>query len=168
VYDGHNLKTLWLCLERATSVPQKEREKFLEKQRLIYIRQQTLIGKTNEADLPEFSNLLKQFYKRAHPDLIRSSRPELADVNTESLQLLNGVLSTLKENKEYPPLMKKRIPFHLKIDNGEFSKIELHVNIAGGDCKRSLSRSFQTFFQDAGICETQFSWGKDYFENATS
>ena len=67
----------------------------------------------NSAALPSFSSLMRLFYKQSHPDLLRSTASDCADINDQSMQVLNGILSTLKEDNAYPPRMVKNIPFYL-------------------------------------------------------
>lgn len=117
----------------------------------------------DEQDLPQFQDLLRSLYKKAHPDLLRSSNPEMADTNDKSFQVLNGVISTIKTYNEYPPQMIRSIPFHLKRTDGSYTKVELSIRTAGGDCRKSLANSFELFFRDAGICNSRFAWGKDFF-----
>lgn len=116
--------------------------------------------------LPEFHDLLRKLYRKSHPDLLRATHPEFAVVNDSSMQLLNGILSTIKKYNEYPPLLVKSIPFHVR--NGE--KIEvfnLKIKTAGGDSQRALTTSFKDFFLASGITSiesgTDFAWGKNYF-----
>lgn len=116
--------------------------------------------------IPDFHELLRQLYRKSHPDLLRASHPQFAEVNDSSMQLLNGILSTIKKYNEYPAQIVKTIPFHIR--DGEVIKLaHLRIQTAGGDCRRSLSTSFQNFFLDVGITNKEtggsFSWGKDYF-----
>ena len=123
-------------------------------------RQPTAI---EEKPLPEFSSLLRQLYKRAHPDVLRSANPELASYNDDSMQTLNGILSTIKTYNEYPAQIIKTIPFHLKTNDGRLERVDLRIRTAGGDCKRQLTVSFSEFFVEAGIYSEPFTWPKDYF-----
>jgi Domain of unknown function (DUF4460) len=121
--------------------------------------------------IPDFHELLRQLYRKSHPDLLRASHPQFAEVNDSSMQLLNGILSTIKKYNEYPAQIVKTIPFHIR--DGEVIKIaHLKIQTAGGDCRRSLSTSFQNFFLDVGITNKEtggsFSWGKDYFPTSGS
>lgn len=116
--------------------------------------------------LPEFHDLLRILYRKSHPDLLRATNPEFAVVNDSSMQLLNGILSTIKKHNEYPPMLVKSIPFHVR--NGE--KIEvfnLKIKTAGGDSQRALKTSFKDFFLASGITSVEsgvdFAWGKNYF-----
>ena len=112
---------------------------------------------------PFLQSLLRAFYMKAHPDVIRHSKPDLADVNTTSIQVLNGVLSTLKVANDYPPRICQSIPFHVKV--GELIVLHhLELETAGGDSKRQLTDSFTKFFKSVGILETKsFVWDKEYF-----
>jgi hypothetical protein len=119
--------------------------------------------------LPEFHHLLRQLYKKSHPDLLRASNPDFADINDASMQILNGILSSIKVYNEYPPQIVKTIPFHVR-NAGKIDRIDLKIKTAGGDCRRSLTSSFENFFIDTGIIDSNiekgkdsFVWGKDYF-----
>lgn len=121
----------------------------------------------NPIETVRFSHLLRQFYKKAHPDILRGSHPVQADVNDTSFQLLNGILSTIKEDNGYPPRMMRTIPFHLMEKNGIVVR-ELHIKTAGGDCKKQLRKTFEAFFQETGISKGQFTWDKEYFPGSSS
>ena len=138
----------------------------------------------------EFSQLVKLFYKKSHPDLIRHASPEYADVNNTSFQQLNEVLSTIKStnlNNEYPPIMNKSISFYMRKDASEmesiisnsttataesnstineFKQVILTLKTSGGYCRTALYQSFQSFFYQTKLLnESQgerFVWGKDY------
>ena len=121
-----------------------------------------------EANRPNLQSLLRALYRRAHPDIIRSSAPELAEVNNASLQLLNGVLSTLKVPNQYPERLNQSIPFHVK-EGETITRFELKLVTAGGDSKRQLTATFSAFFRDIGELSTQdFSWDKEYFPMETA
>lgn len=116
-----------------------------------------------EANKPNLQTLLRSLYKRAHPDIIRHSNPELAEVNNASLQVLNGVLSTLKVANAYPPRLTQSIPFHVR--NGEgIGQYNLRLITAGGDSRGQLTVSFAQFFREIGVLEAKdFVWDKEYF-----
>lgn len=121
------------------------------------------------SSLPEFQHLLRQLYKKSHPDLLRASNPDFAEINDTSMQLLNGLLSTIKVYNENPTAMVKAIPFYVR--NGQtIDKIDLKIRTCGGDSRRSLTNSFEDFFFNAQIIDSKvekgkvpFIWGKDYF-----
>lgn len=123
----------------------------------------------NINQLPDFHNLLRQLYRRAHPDLLRHTYPEIADINDSSMQILNGVLSNIKTFNEFPPAIIKTIPFHLKNSAGELECKYLNIRTAGGHCKRQLTNTFEIFFIETGITGKEgaeigkFQWGKEYF-----
>lgn len=122
--------------------------------------------KDDAVTLPEFQVLLRQLYRRSHPDLLRASHPEAAEVNDSSMQLLNGILSTVKKFNQFPAQIVKTIPFNVK-SGDQITLTNLKIQTAGGDCKRALTLSFREFFFETGIIDSkvgaQFSWGKDYF-----
>jgi hypothetical protein len=157
-------------------------QRYMEKQR-AYRNKDFGSKLPNEGEIPEFSNLLKQFYKRAHPDILRAHNPKIAEFNDNSFQQLNEILSAIKEINSFPPMMSKTITFYLRrnverisasiISNSihEFSQIDLKVKLAGGDCRKSLHHSFQHFFESAGVLTSRnvkFKWGKDYFPEEDS
>ena len=124
------------------------------------------------AALPEFAHLMRQLYKRAHPDLLRSTSPELAANNDESMQTVNGILSTVKTYNEFPAQIVKTIPFHLRMPDGNLERHDLRIQTAGGDCKRQLTVAFEAFFVVTGILPKRtttgggkdaFQWSKEYF-----
>jgi hypothetical protein len=117
------------------------------------------------ANVPTFNDLLRQFYKRSHPDLLRSSYPDYAEINDRSLQLLNGILSSCKEYNKNPPQTSLSIPFHIMSENNTIVAHELKIRTNGGDCRSHLTKSFQTFFVESGVCKNggKFVWGKEFF-----
>jgi hypothetical protein len=123
----------------------------------------------NINQLPDFHSLLRQLYRRAHPDLLRHTCPESADINDASMQILNGILSNIKTFNEFPQAIIKTIPFHLKNSNGELECKYLSIRTAGGHCKRQLTNTFEIFFKETGILGNEgvengkFQWGKEYF-----
>ncbi len=114
---------------------------------------------------PNFSIMIRQLYRRSHPDLLRASHLEQSIVNDQSMQVLNGVLSSVKTYNEYPPQIVKRMPFHMKkAGTDELTCVNLNIVTAGGDSKRQITRTFQEFFVKAGISEDgKFVWDKEYF-----
>lgn len=117
----------------------------------------------DDANKPNLQSLLRSLYLRAHPDVIRHSEPALADVNNASMQVLNGVLSTLKVHNSYPPRLSQVIPFHVKTGDS-IKSFELKLVTAGGDSRRQLTESFSVFFREAGILQGRdFQWDKEYF-----
>ena len=117
--------------------------------------------KSNE-NIPEFKSLLRKLYLAAHPDLLRSDHPELSNVNNSSMQKLNGILNTIKSPNSFPTAGCEEIPFYIKL-NGEFRRIDLLLQTAGGDCRNQLASAFEIFFARAGISAGKFSWGDEYF-----
>ena len=119
-----------------------------------------------KVQIPEFQVLLRQLYRKSHPDLLRASHPEAAETNDVSMQLLNGILTTIKKYNQYPAQIVKTIPFHVK-SGDQVIVINLKIQTAGGDCKKALTGSFRDFFFEIGIINSkvgqQFQWGKGYF-----
>ena len=84
------------------------------------------------SNTPDFQSLIRPLYKRyrlslghlvwlltlawiarSHPDILRASHPSSAEINEESMQILNGILSTIK-TYDSPPAINKRLIFHIK------------------------------------------------------
>lgn len=86
-----------------------------------------------EVECADFQSLLRSLYKKSHPDLLRSSFPEQADTNDQSMQLLNGILTTIKQYNAYPPRTKRSLPFFVRGEGGNvidlFLSGSLHVLI---------------------------------------
>jgi len=40
------------------------------------------------------------------------------------------------------------------------------IKTAGGDSRKSLSKSFEQFFEEIGVHKGKFKWGPDYFPTA--
>jgi hypothetical protein len=121
------------------------------------------------ADLPTVNVLLRKLYLRAHPDLFRTTHPELATINDQSMQNLNGILTTIKEiatENQYPPQIVKTISFHIKNSQNrdQIDCVDLYINTGGGDCRNQLMTSFERFFVQSEIStDGKFQWGKDYY-----
>lgn len=121
------------------------------------------IEKEKLSNLPDFQKLIRELYKKAHPDILYSTYPKEASVNDASMQILNGIITTLKSTEEYPQATRKKIPFYMK---GSTSKLEcrhLDIRIGGGYCKKQLTKSFEAFFADCGIHRGSFNWNSGYF-----
>src|SRR2546430_2448245 len=88
-------------------------------------------------NLPKFSNLIRQLYRRSHPDILRASHLEFAQINDQSMQILNSILTSIKTYNEYPPQIVKNVPFYLKTTGSDnLSCVELNIRTAGGDSKK--------------------------------
>ena len=103
---------------------------------------------TNAKPLPLFADLMRAITKRSHPDLLRAKYPEAADRNEKGLQVINGILSTIKAFNSYPPQLIKRIPLTLlpEGDETELLQCSLEIKTGGGECKRALLLAFLTSF----------------------
>mmetsp|Transcript_55165 Transcript_55165/g.108959 ORF Transcript_55165/g.108959 Transcript_55165/m.108959 type:complete len:175 (+) Transcript_55165:56-580(+) len=122
--------------------------------------------KIRAVEMPKFAELLRKFYKLTHPDLLRASSPELADINDQSWQTLNNVLSTIKTVNAYPPRMKQSIPFHMRSQESDsgYKPVVLTISTGGGDCKKQFGVTMKNFFKASGISpDGNFIWGKEYF-----
>ncbi len=115
-------------------------------------------------EAPDFATMIRQLYRKSHPDLLRHSHPEYAEVNDQSMQVLNGILTTIKTN-EYPPRIVKDITFYMKVtSDGEYKPFLLSVRTGGGDCKGCLTDAFGSFFIATGLSpDGKFVWNKEYF-----
>jgi hypothetical protein len=120
----------------------------------------------SDASAPEFANLMKSFYKKSHPDILRSYNIQKADENDTAFQQLNELLSTIKENNSYPPQQNRTLIFNVK-ENNTFKKVPLVIKTSGGECRKALYDSFSRFFLAAGVHSGKFVWGKDYFHSAS-
>ena len=121
------------------------------------------LEKEKLATLPDFQKLIREVYKKAHPDILYSTYPKEASVNDSSMQILNGIMTTLKSSEEYPPATRKKIPFYIKVSNSKLECKYLDIQIGGGYCKKQLTKSFEVFFADCGIHNGSFSWNNSYF-----
>lgn len=103
----------------------------------------------DDSSLIEFQHLLRLFYKKSHPDLLRSSNPEYANLNDNSMQELNGILTIAKQYNEFSARMVKNVPFYIK-NNDKIDFINLRIVTSGGHFKNPLTTSFEDFFIAAG------------------
>ena len=122
-----------------------------------------------DEDTPKFSNMIRQLYRKSHPDLLRASHPDFATSNDQSMQILNSVLTAIKTYNEFPPQIIKNIPFYLKVTGSDsLTHVDLNIRTAGGDSKRLITRTFEEFFAKAGISKDgKFAWDREYFPTKT-
>jgi hypothetical protein len=116
-------------------------------------------------NLPDFNHLLRTLYKKSHPDLLQHSHPEASAINTEAMQLLNGVLTTIRKPNQYPPQIKKDITFYVR-ETGKSNVLPhvLRIRTSGGECKKQLTVTFQDFFKQTDIDrDGLFKWNQEYF-----
>jgi hypothetical protein len=118
--------------------------------------------------VPSFAPLMRQIFRKMHPDLLKASFPALSRENDANLQILNGILTSIKKYGEYPPQIVKNVPFHM-LDSeapGGTRVVSLRIKTAGGECKRQLTQSFVSFFHETGTLPrnfTAFRWDSEYF-----
>lgn len=153
------LTTAGPCRQLSSVGRKKQRNR--EKNAQFAMRSKALY---DESSLPSFADLMRKIYLRSHPDLLRSSSPEKASVNDISMQSLNGILSVVKANTEFPSYNDRVIPFYVKI-GGEFQLVELRLRTGGGDCRHQLAACFQEFFEKTEVNKGKFKWGKEYFQD---
>ena len=111
-------------------------------------------------DLPSFSALMRSVYKRTHPDLLRARFPEAATNNAEALQVINGILTTIKRFNQFPPQIISKIPLSMLTKGGDdVMPVVLNIKTAGGECRKSLTTSFADLFAQAGLLENDDSAG---------
>jgi len=150
-------------LATVSRAQQRKREAL---QRLRGTSKQTADGPTEEA--PRFSVLLKQLYKRTHPDLLRSRCAVSADHNDKQWQVLNGILSSVRGDAgEYPRAISQTMTLYLL--GATLEPVQLRIQTAGGDCKRSLTKSFTDLFLSAKILQPgqpEIVFEEDYFRVA--
>ena len=144
------------CLSSQTRPMSKKRRPRLFKKKI------TVDDAGTSVSGPTFPDLMRKLQLRTHPDLIRSIDPMKADANETGMQVINGMLDTCKQNPpEYPPAITKRIPIYIKDGEDGFTKIILHIETAGGDCRRQMTTSFERFFREAALLDKDktFNWG---------
>jgi hypothetical protein len=140
-------------------------EKKRDKREALRLKQEKFRQKNlAQQSAVEFATLLRQLYRKSHPDLLRHSHPEIAEMNDHSMQVLNGILSTIK-TEQFPQSIWKDITFHLKVaGTNELKPYVLQIRTGGGDCKNHLTQTFTSFFMETGILESDcFAWNKEYF-----
>jgi hypothetical protein len=120
------------------------------------------MSQNNEQNFPTFHSLLRQLYRKTHPDLVRSHSETMSKANDISMQELNGVLSTVKTT-DYPRVLDRRFVFYVKDMNQTYNQHELHLKTSGGDCRKQLKTTFELFFKETGISDSPFRWDNEYF-----
>lgn len=113
---------------------------------------------------PMLKDVLRQFYKKVHPDLF-GRFPELRAKNEEALQTLTGVLEMAKSsNKEYVEPVNHDLEFFLRGDKpDEFLRVPISIRTTGNNCRHVLAEGLSTIFRHAGLPE-RFNWGTEYWE----
>lgn len=133
-----------------------------EKQKLRAQRFNEKMKASKNDDAPNFQSLLRQLYRRSHPDLVKSYSEEMSRVNDNSMKELNGVLSSIKTT-EFPPALDKSFTFYMKDQNQSYETFELRLKTSGGECRKQLKKTFEAFFLKTGISSTPFRWDSEYF-----
>ncbi len=135
----------------------KKKDKYLARE--LRAREQAEAQRLELEKLPKFSSLIRQFYKRSHPDLLRASHPEYAQINDQSMQILNDVITTIKSVDKTQKLLIKKIPFYMKTTGStEVTLIEMNLK------SMMMKRSFEQFFIASKISEDGvFVWDKDFY-----
>lgn len=125
---------------------------------------------------PTLNATLRSLWLKVHPDRMERF-PEQRDKNEDSLQALNGFLSSIKKMKpgEFPPMKVTRLQFYLlrSLNAGTSShgataddaleEVELVLRTNGGDCKGPLERQLGIFFRRCGL-PPRFDWGPEYWQ----
>ncbi|GAB5364504.1 hypothetical protein AAMO2058_000976200 [Amorphochlora amoebiformis] len=118
-------------------------------------------------NVPLLKDSLKKVYLKTHPDLFENF-PEHKHVNQESLQSLQGLLESMKDNTEsYPPKQHLSLDFHYR-SGGEdgFKKVTLNISTTGGECKRIVGKGLSKFFVQFGLPDN-FKWGDSFWKTPT-
>lgn len=147
---------------RISQMPSGMRHMSKKRRPRVYTKKMIVDDAETATSGPTFPDLMRKLQLRTHPDLIRSIDPLKADANETGMQVINGMLDTCKQNPpEYPPALTKRIPIYIKDSEDGFTKIILHVETAGGDCRRQMTTSFEKFFRAAALLDKDksFHWG---------
>eukprot|EP01138_Halocafeteria_seosinensis_P000201 gb/GECG01000207.1/.p1 GENE.gb/GECG01000207.1/~~gb/GECG01000207.1/.p1 ORF type:complete len:218 (+),score=30.54 gb/GECG01000207.1/:1-654(+) len=113
---------------------------------------------------PYLKDVLRQFQMKVHPDFF-GKFPELQDKNNENLQVLMGVLSSVKsgEKSELVEPQKHDLEFFLRTDKEDhFKRVPLKLDLKGGNSKHVLGRQLSTLFKHASL-PTEFQWGEEYW-----
>lgn len=101
---------------------------------------------------------------KVHPDFF-GKHPELQQKNNENLQVLMGVLSSVKsgEKTELVEPQKHDLEFFLRTGQEDhFKRVPLKLDLKGGNSKHVLGRQLSTLFYHAGL-PTEFKWGDEYW-----
>ena len=151
------------------------------KRRIIETRKrfENKIAEMNKAK-PSFESLFREMQKKVHPDILRSSHPQEASINEGSLQIINSVLSVVKESGNLrPDPWGGVIQFYVKQDNktinsetGETGEeentagiklVEVLLDTTG---KRKIKKAFEEMFALAGVGDGtgSFDWGSSYYK----
>lgn len=113
---------------------------------------------------PYLKDVLRQFQMKVHPDFF-GKFPELQEKNNENLQVLMGVLSSVKsgEKSELVEPQKHDLEFFLRTDQEDhFKRVPLKLDLKGGNSKHVLGRQLSALFKHAGL-PTEFQWGEEYW-----
>lgn len=126
-------------------------------------------ARQGEEDKQLFETLHRELQRRAHPDVLRATHPVEADLNDGSMQIVNNLLSCVRESGNViPDEFGGQLDFYLKPvstdtdSEGELHKATLFLDTTG---KRKIYQSFSAFFRDAGLGDGsgEFSWGNTYY-----
>lgn len=143
-----------------SSTSQMSNRKMKQKERAKRYSEKIALNK--EENLQSFHSLLRQLYRKSHPDLVRSHSESMSKINDTSMQELNGILTTVKTS-DYPPAIDKKFIFYVKGSTQVYEQYELHLKTSGGDCRKQLKKTFEGFFKATGISDAPFRWDAEYF-----
>jgi hypothetical protein len=131
----------------------------------------------SSASPPMFETLYRELQRRVHPDILRSTHPTEADVNDQSLQIVNNLLTCLRESgNTIPDEFGGCLDFHLKPKDGEIKEsndnsdasnalehVQMFLDTTG---KRKIKNSFENFFREADMGDGTglFEWGQSYMQ----
>lgn len=126
---------------------------------------------------PSFESLFREMQKKVHPDILRSTHPQEASINEGSLQIINNVLSVVKESGNLRPdpfggVIQLYVKSNNKIVNTETGEeedvlgiklVEVLLDTTG---KRKIKKAFEEMFSLAGVGDGTgaFEWGTSYYK----
>lgn len=124
------------------------------------INKKEIINDTIEKkELPQLSQVLRSLYMKIHPDHF-TQYPEQQEVNEQSMMILQGFITTLKDSKPLdPPAQLKNISleFFLRTNKpAHFQKAKLIIHYTGNN-KNVLHAMFNKFFQQTKLADG-FIW----------
>lgn len=116
------------------------------------------------ADDPYLKDVLRQFYKKVHPDLF-GRYPELKESNEVNLQALMSLLDYMKSNNsEFVPVKTEKLHFFVRTDKADhFMKVPITIRTTGNNCHHVVAESLSKLFTRCGL-PSSFQWGDNYWD----
>lgn len=119
-----------------------------------------------DSDGPALREVFKRFVLRVHPDLFASGPAGTAEVNNDSLKVLQGLLDAVTKSKRIPNAGINRLKFFVRDDDAPegVRVVQMKFKTTGGDCRNLVASQLKQLFEEVGV-PPKFRWKEGDWEN---